>query len=355
MVGASITLEQPQKKAVIFSPLIDLFVLGGVSVLFYAIFQAIDASTPFFMPDANGLQVIFVLSLLVNQPHYSATYYRVYRSWEQTKRYSVVSIWIPIVLVLISIWCFLAPSTVAGWFCKIYFATVSYHYAGQTYGVALIFTHKAGIQVDRLLKICMGVPIYTSAVLWLIGDETVSNRRMFSSVALPTFGFPNWTYVIALFVLIVGIGLYIAMSVYVARTERKLPLIVHIVVLSQLLWFTMAPRLEYFALYVPFFHCLQYLLITTYFYFQELVKSKKIATVSAMDFFKTLYFWRYYAVLIVVGLIIFNAIPFLLSYFKLSSSDFAYAIVYSFVNLHHFLLDGEIWKLRKPDIGKALI
>jgi hypothetical protein len=168
-------------------------------------------------------------------------------------------------------------------------------------------------------------------------------------------GFPLWAYLIALGFLVIGVGIYLAMSFYLASQNKKIPLIVHIVVLTQLLWFTLGMRLELFSLLVPLFHCLQYLLITTYFRYQELVRSGQMATMPGLSFFKSGYFWRYYILLVIFGLVFFNGIPQLLAMLKVSKPEFAYAVVYSFVNLHHFILDGEIWKLRKPDIGKALL
>lgn len=354
MVGANPSISGTT-RGVIFSPLVDLLILGGVSILCFGLCQAIDFVTPYFKLNNLGIQIVFFLSLLINQPHYSATYYRVYRSWAETKRYAVVAIWLPLLLAGTAVASFLAPDTVAGWFCKAYFLTVSYHYAGQTYGIALIFAHKAGITVNRLVKVSLGLPVYSSAALYLVGDEVITGRRYFMNVQLPIIGFPLWMYLLALFFLVLGVGAYIAMSFYLASQNKKLPLIAHIVVLTQLLWFTLGMRLELFTALVPMFHCLQYLLITTYFRFQELVKAGQMPAMPGLSFFKSGQFWRYYTMLIVLGLLFFNGVPNLLTFLKAGSADFAYAVVYSFVNLHHFLLDGEIWKLRKPDIGKALL
>ena len=33
----------------------------------------------------------------------------------------------------------------------------------------------------------------------------------------------------------------------------------------------------------------------------------------------------------------------------------AAAVGLSFLNLHHFLMDGRVWKLRKPEVGKVMM
>ncbi len=353
MVGASTSFSQ-RTKGNIFSPLFDLAVLGVVPLICFLVFEAIDAISPFLTASKFGIEALVWLSYVINQPHYTATYYRVYRSWNETKRYAGAAIWAPLLLLLLVVGCFVAPTVVAPWFCKAYFLTVSYHYAGQNYGIGLILTHKAGIKVDRLFKVCLGLPIYTSALVYLIGDEVVFKRQYFLDVPLHMLGFPQWSYLLALSVFIISVFCYIIGSVVLAKDNRKIPLIVHILVLSQVIWFTVGTRLELFVLFVPVFHCVQYLMITTYFRFQELNRSGKIQIPDPFQFFKSPYFWRYYAILIIVGLILFNLIPWAISSSKVATQSFVYAVIYSFVNLHHFLLDGEIWKLRKPEVGNTL-
>lgn len=355
MVGASISVPNQKREISIFSPFLDAFVLGGVSILCFAVLQTMEVLTPFMHANSNVMQAVFIFGLLINQPHYSATYYRVYRSAEEARRYPVVAFWMPLVLGLIGIACFFSPTGLAPWFCKAYFLTVAYHYSGQSYGVALIFAHKAGIAVTRLLKLCVGLPIYSSGLLFLIGDEVISNHREFYDVKMPMMGFAMWHYLIAIFIVVLGVFAYVGINLKLASERKKLPLIVHIIVLSQLIWFSFGLRLEIFVLFVPLFHCLQYLLVTTYFRFQELVRSGQLIAAPSLNFLKSLYFWRYYGSLIVLGVIMFNLIPQAIGWTKVCTADFAFAIIYSFINLHHFLLDGEIWKLRKPDVGKALI
>lgn len=355
MVGASISVPKEKGENAIFSPILDALVLGGISILCFAVLQAMEMLTPFMHADSKVMTAVFILGLLVNQPHYSATYYRVYRNSAEAKRYPIVAFWVPLVLGLIGIACFFSPSGIAPWFCKAYFLTVAYHYSGQSYGIALIFAHKAGIAVTRLLKLCVGLPIYASGLLFLIGDEVIANHREFYDVKMPMIGFAMWHYLIAIFIVVLGMFAYIGINLKLGAERKRLPMIVHIIVLSQLIWFSFGLRLEVFILFVPLFHCLQYLLVTTYFRFQELVRNGELIPASSLSFLKSFYFWRYYGSLVVLGLVMFNLIPTTVGWTKVCTADFAFAIIYSFINLHHFLLDGEIWKLRKPEVGKALI
>lgn len=355
MVGASVSVSKPKGEIAIFSPILDVLVLGGVSICCFAVLQAMEILTPFMHADSNVMTLVFVLGLLINQPHYSATYYRVYRSIAEAKQYPIVAFWMPLVLAFIGLACFFSPSGIAGWFCKAYFLTVAYHYSGQSYGCALIFAHKSEIAVTKLMKLCIGLPVYSSGLLFLIGDEVLSNHREFYDVKMPVIGFAMWHYLIAIFIVVLGVFAYIGINIKLASERKRLPMIVHIILLSQLIWFSFGMRLEVFVLFIPLFHCLQYLLVTSYFRFQELVRSGQMMPAPSLTFLKSFFFWRYYGFLIVLGVVMFNLIPHAIGWTKVCTADFAFAIIYSFINLHHFLLDGEIWKLRKPDVGKALI
>lgn len=342
---------------ILISPIVDLLVLGGISLVVFIICQSADYFSPFLRTNTTGAQLLLVLAFLVNQPHYSATYFRAYGKLSEVKRYSIVTIWLPIALLLLAGWCFWAPTKIAPWFCKAYFVSVSYHYAGQTYGIALIYLRKAlpKLTVNRYIKTGLGLPIYSSALLWLVGDEVVSSRRYFSGVELALIGFPSWTYFVSMLFLVSGVMAYLILVFILHFRGLRVPLIVHIVVAAQITWFTMAPRLEFFGLLIPFFHCLQYLLITSYFYFQELLSSGTLKSMDCRQFFVTKYFWRYYLILVFVGFILFNAIPQLVTVMGLANAMLSAAVIHSFINLHHFLLDGEIWKLRKPEVGNLLV
>ncbi|MBX9666502.1 MAG: hypothetical protein K2X93_02740 [Candidatus Obscuribacterales bacterium] len=337
-----------------FSQLGDIFVLGGFSIFLYGVCVAVDRASPFLTIHPNVVQAVIVCTWLINYPHYTATYHRAYRSMGEVKRHPIVAIWLPAIMLALLAATFVFPSALGGWYCKAYFLTVAYHYAGQSYGISLIFCRRAGIDVNKFFRVCLGLPIYSSAILYIIGDELMVHRNSFLGIEMPMFHYPFWSYLLAYFGVAIGCVVYIAMTVYQRSISEKVPLVVHIIVLAQLIWFTVGMRLELFLLLVPTLHCLQYLLITTYVRFREESGEGKLSAKSANQFFKTGQFWKYYGLLITGGLLLFIGIPYLISFLKLATFQFGNAIVYSFVNLHHFLLDGEIWKLRKNDIGKAI-
>jgi hypothetical protein len=66
-------------------------------------------------------------------------------------------------------------------------------------------------------------------------------------------------------------------------------------------------------------------------------------------------FTRYYGFQVLVGSLLFLGLPFFLSAIGLGPLTLMLGIVAFLVNLHHFILDGAIWKLRKPEVATTLI
>lgn len=96
---------------------------------------------------------------------------------------------------------------------------------------------------------------------------------------------------------------------------------------------------------LAFMHCAQYLWITTFY------AKKEQAPAGAPPFS----LWRYYLCLVIGGIALFIPGPWLAS--RILKRDLAesFIIFMALVNLHHFILDGAIWKLRDGRIAKLLL
>jgi tetratricopeptide (TPR) repeat protein len=65
--------------------------------------------------------------------------------------------------------------------------------------------------------------------------------------------------------------------------------------------------------------------------------------------------WRYWGTLIVGGVALFLPGPWLASYVGHFDFTSSMLIVTAIVNIHHFMLDGVVWKLRDPRVARALV
>ncbi|HXW18042.1 MAG TPA: tetratricopeptide repeat protein, partial [Candidatus Acidoferrales bacterium] len=125
---------------------------------------------------------------------------------------------------------------------------------------------------------------------------------------------------------------------------------------TQSLWFVLPTALELgYRLAVPqtrystgilaVLHSTQYLWITSYYARREAVAAGRVA-------------WRmgrYFATLIAGGIGLFICGPWIVSYAFHYDFAVSFLIFTALVNIHHFMLDGAIWKLRDSRIASVLI
>jgi tetratricopeptide (TPR) repeat protein len=124
--------------------------------------------------------------------------------------------------------------------------------------------------------------------------------------------------------------------------------------LTEFLWFVLptvlelttgvrAPQASYSAGTLAVMHCAQYLWITNYYARRE-AKAESAA-------------WRwqaYFATLVVGGIVLFIPGPWLASYVMGRDFSVSVLIFSAIVNIHHFILDGAIWKLRDKRVRSLL-
>ena len=339
-----------------FGPWVDMVCLGGLTFILATLFIAWNLGNRDL---AWVPSVVFVGSILVNYPHYAATYHRVYRRRESVWRYADAALWIPLGLMLLGIACFYLPKAWAPWYCAGYVFFAGYHYSGQSYGIALLYAGKNGFRFGRLQKWLFLLPLYLAYLypMVYINIHGAKSTDLYG-VVLPNLELPGWVATVFLTLFYASFVGYLVFTFYVRETKNKwLPGIVQVVMFSHILWFSQAAFLKGFMDLVPFFHCLQYLVITAYFYFQELRHAPDNGSlpVDGMTYLGSRWFTQYYLVLIVVGAALFIGFPHVLAMTGVAGFSLASAVVVSFLNMHHFVLDSAIWKLRRPEISAPLL
>ena len=125
----------------LYGPLPDL--LFGCGLLYALLFVAFAV----FGPSLRVLQPTFlipVLILFVSMPHYGGTLVRVYDQRKDRRAYAIFSIWATALLAALFVWG--AFSTlVASVLFTIYITWSPWHYTGQNYGLAVMFLRRSGV------------------------------------------------------------------------------------------------------------------------------------------------------------------------------------------------------------------
>ena len=160
---------------------------------------------------------------------------------------------------------------------------------------------------------------------------------------------------VVLAVVFVSLGFFSlrSMSRLGAGWRALLPTIV--LFTTQFLWFVApfvwqlasgdhVPQTRYSSGILAVLHAAQYLWITSYYTRREAEASGKLWRP-----------WFYFAALVIGGIALFLPGPWLVSYLFHFDFTASFLIFTALVNIHHFLLDGAIWKLRDGRIAALLI
>jgi hypothetical protein len=325
---------------------IDALVIGGASVALYAIFRL----RPELASSPSVASLAAALVWVCNYPHFAATNYRLYHSRASMAQYPLTSFVTPIVMLAAVVGCYLSPHEIAPLFIKLYLLWSPYHFSGQTLGITMVYARRTGFVIDGWLRRCLTAFIFLTFMVQNAWAEVGRHVNPFYGVDYPTLGVPVWLPETLTKLMWVALAATIGMLMWkIANGGPRVPLIVLIPAFTQYVWFVATPAGQ-FSYMVPFFHSLQYLLIAWNVQLKEgLAERKREPSVS--------YVWsesaRWMTINIAVGFALFWGLPHIGSQFG-KSAAFSTAVMLAAIQVHHFFVDGVIWRLRNPAVRSPL-
>ena len=297
--------------------------------------------------------VFYFLALLFNYPHFMATVYRAYHSYDEFTKYRFFSVHVAVLLALAGfiahLWYPLLP-----WIFTLYICWSPWHYTGQNFGLLMMFARRAGLSPTESERSALHLSFIASYLLLLFSFHTgPSGDALILSLGLPArFTLPVRGMLALFFVAASAWALY-SLS---RRSSWKALLPTATLVLTQFLWFLLPaliellsgkgiPQTRYSSGILAVLHSAQYLWITSYYQGKE----ARAAGQTSWSF------PRYLLTLVAGGIALFVPGPWIVS--RVFHADFAASILTftALVNLHHFILDGAIWKLRDSRIASLLL
>jgi len=341
-------------SAWIYNPWLDLIVGCGAwsAPLLLVSYFAVASS-------ARTWSIVFyILAFFFNYPHYMATIYRAYHRAEDFHKYRVFTVHITalmlLTLVLSHTWLRILP-----WIFTIYLTWSPWHYSGQNYGIFMMFARRAGADPDKATRRALYGAFIVSYLILFLGFHTgPSSDPLFLSLGIPAL-VSRWEQII-LAIAFVGLSAYGLSRLARETGWRKLTPSLTLFS-SQFLWFLLPtaiallrgleiPQNRYSTGVLAVMHSAQYLWITSYYARREALASGVSEKAPRS--------WRplaYFGVLVLGGIALFVPGPWLAS--RAFHHDFtaSFLIFTALVNIHHFILDGAIWKLRDGRIASLLL
>jgi hypothetical protein len=351
----AVTTAAPPSSPWLFGPRSDLlFGCGLLYTLAFGLFLVAG-------PELRSLQPLWVaafVTLLIGTPHYGATLLRVYERRSDRRGYVIFSLWATLAVIALFVAGLWLPA--AGTFLVTLYLTWSpWHYTGQNYGLAVMFLRRGGVALDPRLKRWLYLSFLLSFVLVFVAMHTADQAASdvpagyaslgvgFAALGIPVsvakpLGIAVFAaYVLALLRCVLGFR----------RAPARVLLPVALLAFSQVLWFSLpfglqvfgiAPKLDalsfefrtHYFLWIAAAHSLQYLWVTAYYARQaggwrgQLPNYLRVFAAGAAA-------WTLPA-------LVFSP----LALGPLAFDHGLGILIAAAVNVHHFILDGAIWKLR---------
>jgi len=334
-------------------PVFDYLWIGAGASLPVLALVLFGSSLPGIGPLANGMASLadpallpFVV-LLFSSTHFAASTVRLYTKPGAVASLPFVTLVLPVVFLALLSFCVLVSDTLGRHLQALYLTWSPYHYAAQAYGLAVMYCYRSGCAIDgkskkllRVLALAPFVSVFLTmpgvGLSWLLPERARAAAPVQSALA-------GIAPVLALISLVGPLALFAAY----ARRAAPMPAIAPLLLAVNAVWWLALPPLQAFV-WATFFHGIQYLAIVVIFHVREhegLAGGRRGALAQAGLF---------YAGCLALGYALFNCLPQAYVFAGASTTE-SLLLVIAAVNIHHFVVDGFIWKLGRRDANRAVV
>ena len=295
----------------------------------------------------------YALAMVFNYPHFMATIYRAYRTREEASRYRIYTLHLTVLLLLTALLSHFSFRLVP-WLFTLYVTWSPWHYSGQNYGLLMMFARRNAAQPTQHERDALYFSFLASYLMLFLTFHTgPSDDPVVISLGIPAaVSRPLEMVLAAAFVLAGGW----ALTCLTRRIGLRAMLAPLTLFATQFLWFVLpallglayrlqVPQTRYSSGILAVLHSTQYLWITSYY-------ARREAQAEGQGGWRP---WSYFAVLIAGGIALFIPGPWLVSHLFHYDFTVSFLIFTALVNIHHFILDGAIWKLRDRRVAALLV
>lgn len=368
--GDSLPSDGPDRRRAgwLFGPAVDLGLGCGLG------YAALLLLLFFYQPQRGQLGLALPLLILVSGvPHYGATLLRVSATAEDRRRFARPALLLFAVVGSAFIAGLRVPRLGAA-LITLYLSLSPWHYAAQNYGITMLFLRRRGVTVTNASRRLLRLSFVASYGLVLLSYHQLGAGRgndplyaagsdyRFLPLGLPP-GLCRVGAVLCLLSYLTALALALRSFVRQRRLAALAPVLG--VLVSQALWFSLpamvslllpgrypGQQLALAFVWIAIGHSVQYLWISTYYHRAARAGQPTTAGTGA-DFGGPGFLLR----ALLLGALLWVAPALLFAPGALGRLPFDAGLgllIAAAVNLHHFALDGMIWRLRDPRVGAVL-
>jgi hypothetical protein len=354
--GASPVTAQPSQGSQPFGragslylahPIADYGLIGGISILFLSVLWFFPHSV---RPTAWSIAWANAAAFVINYPHFSATAFRLYHSRRNIAQYPVTAVGIPLFLVAACAMGLAEPQSFGPYLVKVMLIWSPYHFCGQALGISMLYARRAGLYVERWERLALSATLFTLYFTLQVRGEL--DDSAYFGVIVPYTGLPSWLGNVGLVLCVIStLTLLVAIVRWIRRTGRMVPPIILLPTVSLFVWFVLGYYNGSFRMFVPAFHALQYLFIAGAMQLREKWLERGAAPTAR---FVTVEMLRWAAVNVAIGVGLFVGLPWALGRAVSLDPQYTKGVLLAAIQLHHFFVDGVIWKLKSRTVSAPL-
>ncbi|WP_438970007.1 hypothetical protein [Methylophaga sp.] len=356
---ASLRQKTKATDTAIISPFVDFLCVGGISILLMLglLIYIFLNSEPGKTPESVNFGNVLLLQALINWPHFMASYRLLYLPRENIKKHPFSAIYVPAALITLVTVAILSGDETSNhllpvnqdmayiiWLGAAFY--LAWHYTGQAWGMIATFSHLAGIQMEYRERLIIRTGLRVLLiwhVVWGAQDLPASWLGGLHSYLPDLLQVLNITAVIAFFA-----AIHTFWSVK-KRTGKTITPQIIAPWLAIYLWYLVLYFEPGAYIFVQLSHALQYLIFPLrvelnrngFYQFNRNV-GKQIIWAG-----------RYYIMLFIAGIVFFYLPGEMITADQ--SQPYSLAIlIAAIISIHHYFVDGAIWKLKNPEVRKVL-
>jgi hypothetical protein len=280
-----------------------------------------------------------VFILIFNSAHFAASTVRLYTKPGSFAEWPFLTMGFPVVTICVLTLALMFSDSVGRHFNALYLTWAPFHYAAQTFGLAVMYSHRSNHKLSdgerKLLRwICLLPFLYAfvssgnAGLAWLIPASVFSEIPELGTAKVLLSG-------------LLAVLTFAAPAFLVARPlfqkRDGLPLICLVLIVSNGVWWVVFNFIDAF-LWATVFHGVQYLAIVTLFHVRD-----HPGTPGSRHprLYETV---RFYGMCLVLGYALFNVWPYAYVWAGFTLSESMLLVVVT-INIHHFIVDRYIWRV----------
>ncbi len=325
-------------------PLFDYLLIGGGLSLLVTIIVVMHPRGGNFL-DATTLPYFILLS---NSAHFAASTVRLYTKPDAFQSRPFVTMGLPLVTLLVLTVCIFQAGRLGPFVQSLYLTWSPYHYAAQAYGLAVMYCYRSGCRLGPRQKIGLW---WIAMLPFFYAFATGSGSGLDWLLPQPILSLPltdSFRRNVSDLLVVLAFATPLVLFYKVWRSSgRPIPMISLLVLFSNGIWWFVLPPLGAFA-WATIFHGVQYLAIVLIFHLKD---QRSRADNTHGWLYQTAWF---YGMCLLLGYSLFNVLPraYMLAGFGRVESVL---LVVAAVNIHHFIVDGYIWRLKKTDSNRRVV